>query len=180
METTSTSPWVIGPVEGFSPTISHLVCMMTWARRLTLDSAEELTVEQLDYLHDASSNSIGALLMHIASVELDYYVQTIEGRQMTAAEEEEWGAALELGVRGRTEIRGYPLEHYVATLDRVRARVLAGLRGLDDRWLFRESPFWDELPGNHYFMWFHSIEDEISHRGQIRWLARRARMIGAK
>jgi hypothetical protein len=29
------------------------------------------------------------------------------------------------------------------------------------------------LPANNHFKWFHVFEDEINHRGQIRWLRAR-------
>ena len=36
-----------------------------------------------------------------------------------------------------------------------------------------ETPFWGGQPANNYFKWFHVFEDEINHRGQIRWLCKR-------
>jgi hypothetical protein len=48
-----------------------------------------------------------------------------------------------------------------------------GLALQDDDWLSQERPFWENLPANHYFMWFHALEDEVNHRGQIRWLRKR-------
>lgn len=45
----------------------------------------------------------------------------------------------------------------------------------DDAWLETPAPF-DLVggrPANNHFKWFHVAEDELNHRGQIRWLRRR-------
>jgi hypothetical protein len=45
-----------------------------------------LSVHELDYLHDPHSNSIGALLSHIAATELGYQAATFHSRELTAEE----------------------------------------------------------------------------------------------
>lgn len=132
-----------------------------------------LTREELDHLHDPESNSIGALLAHLAGVETAYQVITFEGRELDDGELAEWGGALELGERGRKELRGRELNYYVDLLSSIRERTLAGFAERDDAWLVEEHPFWNNLPANHYFMWFQVFEDEIDRRGQIRWLRKR-------
>ncbi|HKW48086.1 MAG TPA: DinB family protein [Gemmatimonadaceae bacterium] len=166
--------FVIGPTPGYSPGIGRLVGMMTYARWTTLRAVEELTTAQLDHLHDSSSNSIGALLAHIASVEIAYQRITFAGRGISSPEHDaEWAAALQLGDRAREEIRGKPLEHYVSGLAAVRAFTLEELTHHDDRWLDQTTAFWSGRPANNYFKWFHVFEDELNHRGQIRWLRQR-------
>jgi len=86
----------------------------------------------------------------------------------------EWGAGLDLGATARREIRGHDLNYYRSRLEEVRAKTLAELGRRDDAWLERQSPFWEGLPANNYFKWFHVFEDELNHRGQIRWLRKRA------
>jgi uncharacterized damage-inducible protein DinB len=165
--------YLIQDIPGFTPQISRLVSMMNYARWTTIEEVEDLTREQLDHLHDESSNSIGALLRHIAAVEVSYQAATFESRQMNKREIKEWSAALRLGARARREIRGYDLDHYLKVLEDVRARTLAELAGRDDNWLHEETPFWNNQPANNWFKWFHVFEDEINHRGQIRWLRKR-------
>src|SRR5260221_13255210 len=41
----------------------------------------------------------------------------------------------------------------------------------DDEWL--ERPLIAAPAMNAHFAWFHTAEDEINHRGQIRWLRKR-------
>ena len=91
------------------------------------------------------------------------------------ADGEEWGAALDLGEKARREIRGHDLAHYVDRLERVRAKTLDELAQRDDAWLEEEAPFSEGRPANNYFKWFHVFEDELNHRGQIRWLRKSAR-----
>ena len=165
--------YLIADVDGYSPQIGRLVSMMNYARHTTLAEVEGLGVEELDYLHDPQSNSIGALLLHIAAVEASY-------QEATFGPGGAWGgmdtleAALDLGERARREIRGRGADYYLGVLEAVRAKTLEELAGRDDRWLAEETPFWGGRPANNYFKWFHVFEDEISHRGQIRWLRRRA------
>ena len=165
------SPLRIEPIAGYSPTIGRLVGMLSYARSTTLAAIEGLTVAQLDDIHDAESNSIGALLAHIAAVEGSYQILTFEGRLMSAEETERWSTALKLGADGRRTLRGQPLEHYVDTLAAVRRRTLEGLAERDDDWLERSVSLAPKI--NAHWAWFHVAEDEINHRGQIRWLRAR-------
>jgi uncharacterized damage-inducible protein DinB len=159
------------PLPGFTPTIGRLVAMLSYARQTTLAAVEGLTREQLDYLHDERSNSIGALLAHVAAVERGYQLVTFEEREPTAAENDAWSAALKLGDKGRREIRGRELQFYVDELQRTRAATLAALSARDDAWL--EAPVRIAPAVNAHWAWFHVAEDEINHRGQIRWLRSR-------
>ena len=166
--------FLVGDIPGFSPQISRLVSMMNYARYTTLSEVEGLGIEQLDYLHDPQSNSIGALLLHIAAVEAAYQAATFSARDLNEEERREWGTALGLGERARREIRGYGLDYYLARLGQVREKTLTELSACGDEWLDEQTPFWGGRAANNYFKWFHVIEDELNHRGQIRWLRKRA------
>lgn len=159
------------PLPGYTPTIGRLVAMLTYARHTTLTAVEGLTCEQLDHLHDEHSNSIGALLAHIAAAERWYQFVTFEERQPTTAENDAWSAALELGGKGRREIRGHELQFYLDELQRTREATLAALAERDDAWL--EAPLRIAPNLNAHWAWFHIAEDETNHRGQIRWLRAR-------
>ena len=169
-----TTLFLIGDLPGFTPQIARLVSMMNYARSVTLQAVAGLGVEELDYLHDLQSNSIGTLLSHIAAAEVGYQAATFSGRDLTAEERQHWGAALDLGERARDEIRGYDLDHYLGRLEQVRALTLAELGRRDDQWLEEQTSFGSGQRVNNYFKWFHVIGHEINHRGQIRWLRSRA------
>ena len=147
--------------------------MLFYARYTTLAAVEGMSVAELDHLQDDSSNSIGALLAHIAVVERGYQCLTFEDRAPSAPEQAAWEPALTLGAEGRRLLRGKPLEHYVHELSEVRRLTLEGLAARDDAWL--ERPLRAAPAMNAHWAWFHVAEDEINHRGQIRWLRARLR-----
>src|SRR6058998_1255665 len=159
------------PLPGYAPTIGRLVGILLYARQTTLAAVEGLSIAELDHLHDSSSNSIGALLAHIAVVERAYQVLTFEERAPSELERAAWEPALTLGAEGRRLLRDKPLEHYVHELSEVRRVTLEGLAARDDAWLERTLSAAPAM--NAHFAWFHVAEDENSHRGQIRWLRKR-------
>jgi uncharacterized damage-inducible protein DinB len=165
------TPLRIEPITGYSPTIGRLVGMLTYARSTTLAAVDGLTLAELDQLHDAASNSIGALLAHMTAVERSYQVLTFEERLLSPHENELWSTALELGASGQRSLRGYPLEHYLEEMAAVRRVTVAMLAARDDAWL--ERPVTPVPRINAHWAWFHVAEDEINHRGQIRWLRKR-------
>ena len=161
----------IEPVVGYTPTIGRLVGMLAYARQTLLAAVAGLSREQLDHLHDPASNSIGALLAHAAAVERWYQTFTFEGRRPSERETRELSAALDLGDEGRRTLRGRELDEYLEELARVRHATLEGLGTRDDAWLEATLPHAPEM--NAHWAWFHVMEDELSHRGQIRWLRAR-------
>ncbi|GGE03032.1 DinB family protein [Paenibacillus nasutitermitis] len=165
----------ISELTGYSTEIGHLISMMNYARFTTLNSVEGLSIHQLDYLPNKDSNSIGALLLHMAAVEIGFQIEIFDGRKPNQQEISDWGAAYELGSLGREKIKGNPLEFYIDKLNFVRNRTLLELSKRNDEWLYEER-LWDNHISNNYFIWFHVFEDEINHRGQIRILRKMATM----
>jgi uncharacterized damage-inducible protein DinB len=171
---TRESLFLVAEIPGFTPQIGRLVSMLNYTRSTTLQAVDGLGVPELDYLHDPESNSIGTLLAHIAAAEVGYQAATFEERALNAAEAEQWDAAIHLGERSRNEIRGRELSYYLALLDEVRTKTLAGLAARDDQWLEAQASLRSGQKVNNYFKWFHVIGHEINHRGQIQWLKSRA------
>jgi uncharacterized damage-inducible protein DinB len=165
------SPLRIEPIAGYSPTIGRLVGMLTYVRSTTLAAVDGITLAELDHLHDGESNSIGALLAHMAAVERSYQILTFEERLLSPQETELWSTALKLGADARRSLRGYPLEHYLEELSAVRRGTLDALLARDDAWLERSVAPAPRI--NAHWAWFHVAEDETNHRGQIRWLRQR-------
>lgn len=175
------SLYIIGPVEGYSPQIGTLVSMMNYNRSTIINGTKSLTTDQLDYLHDAKSNTIGALLMHLGAVDKWYQVNSFEGRdEFTAAEKKLWDDGMSLGDNGRKNIKGREAKYYLDLITAVREKTLAEFRKRDDAWLLAVDPkFGDGKQSfNTYWKWFHVCEHESNHRGQITWL--KGRMPGAK
>lgn len=88
--------FVISDIPGFTPQVARLVSMMNYVRSTTLQAVAGLGVDELDYLHDPQSNSIGALLSHIAAAEVGYQAATFDVRDLNAEERRQWGAAIDL------------------------------------------------------------------------------------
>ncbi|GAK02178.1 hypothetical protein JCM19037_395 [Geomicrobium sp. JCM 19037] len=97
---------------------------------------------------------------------------SFEERMMNEEEEKEWMAAMQLGERGREEIKNDTVSNYLQKLKHVREETCNFLKQQEDEWLYKERQFPDGTPYNNYFLWFHVLEDEISHRGQIKLIKR--------
>lgn len=160
--------FLIDKIDGLSDDFSKLVSMMNYARFSTLRAVQDLTIEELDYLYDENTNSIGMLLYHMAAIEFYYQIHTFEDREPTEDELERWLPGVELGNLGREKIKNQPLDFYINTLQEVREKTIATFQSLPNEWLFKTTTFWYDKPANNYFKWFHVFEDELSHRGQIR------------
>ena len=146
--------------------------MLNWMRTSILQPVQGLTVAQLDHLHDAKANSIGALLLHLAAIERLYQINTFEGKKwgdVRSETEKEWGAAARLGDEARKSIKGHELAYYLGKLKEVREHTLAELRKRDDAWLMQVDSSTGE-PTNNYCKWFHVCEHESHHNGQVTWL----------
>ncbi|MFI5211248.1 MAG: DinB family protein [Ignavibacteria bacterium] len=165
--------FLITGIEGYTQEISRLVSMMNFARNVTVDSVKNLSPSQLDYLLDEKANSIGALLMHIASTDFFYRILSFEKRELTPEEDKAWAHASYLGEPAREHIKGHSIDYYLESLINERNKVLNLLKLVNDDWLYEEMPLWDNKPANNYFMWFHVFEDEINHRGQINLIRKR-------
>jgi uncharacterized damage-inducible protein DinB len=167
---------VFGPREGYSPQVGILVSMLNWMRGAILEPVQGLTVAQLDHLHDAKANSIGALLLHLAAMERLYQIHTFEGKRwgdVDSEAEKQWGAPARLGNEARKSVKGHELAYYLDKLRAVRERTLAELRNRDDAWLMQVDSEWVWGPTNNYCKWFHVCEHESHHNGQITWLKSR-------
>ena len=172
---------IIGPKEGFSPHIGTLVSMMNWMRKTILQPVQNMTMEQLDYLHDPKSNTIGAMLLHLAATEKYYQLNTFEGMKWGSWNEsikKQWDVPMNLGDESRKQLKGKNLNHYLTILNEVRERSIAEFKKRDDAWLLKADATWGWGPTNNYCKWFHVVEHESNHNGQIKWI--KSRLPGAR
>lgn len=158
--------------DNFTEKLGELVCMLEHSREVTLSEISHLNQNDLDYLPNDSSNSIGSLLLHITSIEYVHQVISFEKRDLTKDEYLKWGTALELGDKAREVIRNHSIEYFLDKLSEVRDYTLTYLKSKDDKWLFEENKWDNGISYNNYYLWFHVMEDEINHRGQIRKIKR--------
>jgi uncharacterized damage-inducible protein DinB len=166
----------IGKREGYTEQVSILVSMMDWMRATVLRSIEEISQKELDFLLDKDSNSIGAMLMHLAATERFYQIHTFEGRKwgdFDKKDTDRWNVGSHLGDQAREEIKGNPISYYTDQLEEVREFTLAELKNRDDSWLMQSTDFFGNQPTNNYCKWFHVVEHESNHNGQIKYIKSR-------
>ena len=171
---------IIGPKKGFSPQIGTLVSMMDWMRMVVLRSVQNMTVQQLDYLHDPKANTICALLLHLAATEKYYQLHTFEGKKWGSWDDsikKQWDTPMQLGEKARATIKGNDLNYYLNILRETRDHTIAEFKKRDDKWLMTVDKAWPWGPTNNYCKWFHVCEHESNHNGQIKWI--KSRLPGA-
>ncbi len=161
----------IVPEPGYSPHIGVLVSTMTRCRERTIQMVQHLSIAQLDHLFDAQDNSIGALLLHLASLDVAFQEITFRGRNCMAVPElvAKWQVPMYLDDPAREQVRGNPIDYYLHEMAAVREATLTQLRQYDDEWLWRTTQENDDLEINNHHFWYHVYEDEINHRGEIGW-----------
>lgn len=166
--TDAEKPFFIRPLPPYSPHIGALVQMMAYARSTTLQAVEGMSMSELDAIPPGFSNSVGMLLAHIAATDRLYQAASFEGRDMfDTSEYAPYLGAMTFGWKGE-KVQGRTLEDLLNELEETRAHTLSQMAERDDNWL--ASPA--SVPGfadmNQHWAWFHVMEDEVSHRGQIR------------
>lgn len=173
---TANSIYIIGPQEGYSPQIGTLLSTMTMMRKWIIDTVKDLTVEQLDFQIDDQSNSIGAMLLHLAATERYYQLNTFEEMEWGTWSEEikkEWDVPSGLGEEGRKQIKGNDITYYLSKLEEVREVTKKEFAKRDDEWIMKSEPFFGNELTNNYCKWFHVCEHESNHRGQMKFVVKR-------
>ena len=167
---------IVGPKEGYTPEIGTLVSMMNWMRNTMLRPVYGMSQKDLDYLHDDNSNSVGAMLMHLVATERFYQRNTFQGELHFEPGDKAdimYQAASSLGDDGRATFKGEELDYYLDKLEACRAFSLEELAKYEDSWLeIVDTQFWGS-PTNNYCKWFHVVEHESNHNGQIKYLKSR-------
>ncbi len=168
--------YLIGPQKGYSPQIGTLLSTMTMMRKWVINTVKDLTKEQLDFQIDDKSNSIGAMLLHLAATERYYQLNTFDEMEWGTWSEEikkEWDAPSGLGEKGRKLINGNNIDYYLSKLEEVRAVTKKEFAKRDDNWIMKSEPFFANKPTNNYCKWFHVCEHESNHRGQMKFIIKR-------
>ena len=172
----SDSMYLIGPQDGYSPQIGTLLSTMTMMRKWVIGSVKELTQEQLDFQIDDQSNSIGAMLLHLAATEKYYQLNTFDEMEWGSWSDKikkEWDVPMGLGEKGRKQIKGNDINFYLSKLEEVRNITIKEFAKRDDNWIMKSEPFFENKPTNNYCKWFHVCEHESNHRGQIKFIVKR-------
>lgn len=173
---TSDSIYLIGPQEGYSPQIGTLLSTMTVMRKWVIETVKDLSKKQLDFQLDDKSNSIGALLLHLAATERYYQLNTFDEMEWETWSDEiknEWDVPMGLGEEGRKQIKGNDINYYLSKLEEVREVTKKEFAKRDDDWIMKSEQFFENKPTNNYCKWFHVCEHESSHEGQMKLIKKR-------
>jgi hypothetical protein len=160
----------ITKVEGASPQIGAMIAMLENLKDRVESKVKNMSQYELDYLHDDKANRIGSLIMHLAAAEAYYQVYTFENREFNEEEKKKWQVALDLDQGGRDDFKGHDAQYYLDIYNEVRAKTITELKKRDDAW-FEEVH--KENGWNNHFCWFHVMEHQSSHLGQILFLSKR-------
>ncbi|HEY2348218.1 MAG TPA: DinB family protein [Puia sp.] len=165
---------IIGPREGYSPQIGILVSQLDWVRASVISATKGLTQPELDFLVDAQSNTIGALLFHLAATDAVYQDLTFYNlNDFSPANKKKFGVAMELGDEARKQIKGNDLNFYISLMTEVRESTLKEFKNRDDKWFQTVDPEFFGGPTNNFCKWFHVCEHEANHRGQMTVIRKR-------
>ncbi len=160
----------IGPIDGYSPQIGTLISMLNNLSERVERTVGTLDQRELDYLLDEKANSIGALIMHLVATEVFYQNHTFGGVKYEDTEAQKWASAMDLGEEGRKTLKGYDAKYYFDVWKKVRAKTLEEFKKRDDNWLAETRP---GSNSNNHFAWFHVMEHQSSHLGQMLLLRKR-------
>jgi hypothetical protein len=160
----------IGNVEGASPKIADMISMLEDLKDRVEETVKNMNQYEIDYLHDEKANRIGALVMHLAAAEKFYQVFTFENREFNEEEKKKWQTALNLDQSARDEFKGHNIQYYLDIYNEVRAKTISELKKRDDEWFGIVQMKYDI---SNQYCWFHVMEHQSSHLGQILFLKKR-------
>lgn len=157
--------------KGYDTQIGNIVSMLEDLKERVTRSVVNLSQDETDFLLDNNANRIGAMILHLAATEKYYQVYTFEGRGYNGEEAKFWNTPMDLGAPAREKLVGKPISYYLEIWDEVRKETLRLLKTKDDKWLNSNVPY---SSMNNHWAWYHVMEHQGNHMGQIRLIAKRA------
>jgi len=172
-----------------SPAVARFVWQLDEQRRVLLDDTRGLSPADLEWQPAPGMNSIGMLLAHIAYAESHLSQVGLEGkatsdtRAAIGLSEDEEGMPLAPGAPPSPALAGHDLAWFDALLARAREHTRRVAMTLTDEALAREvhrlRPDGTERVFNLGWVFYHMIEHEAGHHGQINLLRHLRRNPGA-
>jgi len=170
LSTTALAQNKITASKDYTPHIGTTVAMLEDMKTRVERSVSNLSIEETDFLLDDKANRIGAMIYHLAATEKFYQVFTFENRTFNKEEEKIWQMPLELGEVAQDELQGKPISYYLDIWNEVRAETIELLKKKDDKWFFKNVR---KGGMNNYWAWYHVMEHQANHMGQIRLIIKR-------
>lgn len=156
----------IVPTDAAVPEIGRYLWMMEDMRAKTRQSLVGITSAALDWAPLPATNTIGSLLYHIAAVEAGWFYIDVLQRTIP----EDLFSHLPYNTQDEhghlTVVANRSLSEHLATLDAIRARVLAGFGTMSLEEFYRRRPS-DNSEVTPEWCLYHLIEHEATHRGEL-------------
>ncbi|MBL4593900.1 MAG: DUF664 domain-containing protein, partial [Flavobacteriales bacterium] len=165
-----TKSQTITRIKGYSKQIGITIAMLEDLKNRVINDVTNIDVEGADYLLDSNANRIGALILHLAATEKYYQIYTFENRGFNEEESKKWKTALKLGEKARTQFTDKPISYYLDIWNEVRKETLRLLKTKNDKW-FNAKVKGSKM--NNYWAWYHVMEHQSSHLGQIKLIVKR-------
>ena len=162
---------VIKAPKKYDTQIGNIVAMLEDLKTRVTYSVQNISDAETDFLLDEQANRVGALIYHLAATEKYYQLYTFENRTFNAEEKAMWDAALNLGDEAREKFTGKPIKYYLKIWDEVRNETLKLLKTKDDAWF---NAMIAQGGMNNHWAWYHVMEHQANHMGQIRLILKRA------
>ncbi|MEZ4561822.1 MAG: DinB family protein [Thermomicrobiales bacterium] len=160
-------------------TIASLLWMMEDSRRMLLEAVAGLDLATLDWEPEIGGNSIGALLYHIAAVEMDWLYAEVLEQDPPADIIALFPADMRDDDGHLARWRGENLATLEQRLTRVRENLLAAFAAMSpaDFRRARSLPAYDVTPE---WVLYHLLQDEAVHRGEIGMIKLLAEQAGVR
>jgi uncharacterized damage-inducible protein DinB len=158
---------VLEGTKAADPVVATWLNALEDARDRTLRALDRVGDNDVDRTHEGATNTIGALLYHIAAIEADWLIADILGPESN----QPWPAELfPHDVRddegALTAIRGVTLRQHLARLARTRGLLLDNLSDFTAADLHRVRRR-EEYDVSAAWVLHHLLQHEAEHRAQI-------------
>ncbi|MCL5246924.1 DUF664 domain-containing protein [Cellulophaga sp. 20_2_10] len=155
----------INSKKGYDTQIGVMVYMLENLKSDVISSTRGLNQSETDYQFDEQANSIGAIVLHLAAVEVGYQKSSFRENILNEYEKEEQDI-LEMSLdldKTKEILKEKPIKYYLDIYKKVRKNTLKEFKNRNDDWWTKD---------NHW-SWFHVMEHQAHHLGQIKLILQR-------
>jgi Protein of unknown function (DUF664) len=150
--------------------IAQLISILEYTRSCTIAVVEDFTKKQLDFVMDEKSNTAGNLLKHIAALEFQFQQVSFANRKLNVSEIKKWNGCFESDLLMHVS-KNKSVSYYLALLNTQRKKTLELFKSKTNKWLLADNKLYPQA--NNLCFWYHLIEEEHCHMGQIKLLIKR-------
>jgi uncharacterized damage-inducible protein DinB len=162
----------VHPLAGYPEEVGTALWMLEDTRARTLAALDGIDPDHVDVLPPGGDNTIGALLYHVAAIELDWLCADVLIEDFPAWAYELFPDDVRTTIGHLAAAEGVPLADHLDRLARVRARLLEALRGLDLASYRRPARTGSGTVTPEWVL-HHLRQHEGEHRGHLQEIRRR-------